>query len=330
MTIEYAIFDAVNGLAGRFALLDAVGRLLTVFGLLAVLLATLLPLWHPARDAAARRRYLWALLATAALCAALIGLELLLMHIIGRELRSRPANARWTTMLITPSTTLAFPCWPVALSAAASVLLALRFRRAGVASLLLTALQAVAFVFVGAHYPFDVLTGAFLGMIIGQSGAVLARLTPGLRARPLLPAFAALAVWLALMAIAVKPASALDTGMVPAMAGSMPAPPAGAPFTIAGNGHLTAGWLRVEVDTDTATLRAVEARAREEINRAFRAHPEMYLLTLTVTGRFRYESHARVGTLYTATVDRADWPRRGFVASERLPGLKFVHPRLAR
>ncbi len=328
--MEYAIFDAINGLAGRFAWLDAAGRLLAVFGLLAVLLAALLPLWHPAHDAAARRRYLWALLATAVLCAALIGLELLLTHLLGRELRSRPANARWTTMLITPATALAFPCWPVALSAAAGVLLAHRCRRAGIPALLLAALQAVAFVFVGAHYPFDVLTGAFLGMVLGQAGAVLTRLSPGLRARRLLPAVAALGVWLALVAITVKPASAVATGMVPAAAGTMPAPAADAPFALAGNGHLTVGWLRVEIAAEAATLPAVEARAREEINRAFRTHPEVHLLTLTITGRFRHGTHARVGTLYTATVDRADWPPRGFTASARLPGLKFVHPRLTR
>jgi hypothetical protein len=331
MPVEYVIFDAMNGWAGRWAGLDAAGRLLAVFGLLIVLLLALIPLWQPARDAASRKRYLWTLLGTAALCAALIGLELLLTQFLGRELRSRPANARWTTMLITPETGLAFPCWPVALSAAAGVLLLHRARRLGLAALLITMLQAVAMIFVGANYPFDVLTGAFLGVTLGQTGAVCTRLSPGLRGRRLIPIYLVLGIWLALIAITVKPASDADTAMVPGPSGTIPVPHSGsrlAPFPTAGNGYLTVGWLTVELDGNAATLSSVETRARGEINRAFRAYREVNLLTVTISGRFGRGSDAKVGTLYTATVDRADWPASGFANDQRLPGLKFVHPRL--
>ncbi len=333
MTVEYTIFDVINGWAGHLLLLDTLGRLLAVFGLLAVLLLAIIPIWHA--NSADRRHYVTALLVSAAVFAALIGLELLLTHILGRELRSRPANARWTTMLITPKTAMAFPCWPVAISAAAGLLLWHRNRALGLTTMILTALQAVSFVFVGANYPYDVITGAVFGLALGYATAVIMRLSPGLRVWTLIPVGITLGGWLAFIAVTVRPASDFDTGMIPAGVGNMPATPlpvltlsAGEILQLAENGHLTVGWLRIDMPGDAATLPAIESRVRAAVNRAFLTRSDLDVLTITVIGYYGRGSTTKMGTLYTATVDRADWPARGFRPTQKLPGEKYVLPRL--
>lgn len=338
MTVEYTIFDAINGWAGRWPILDTLGRLLAVFGLLAVLLLVIMPLWRA--DVQDRRRYLIALFATAAVFAALIGLELLLTHLLGRELRSRPANARWTTMLITPKTAMAFPCWPVAMSAAASVLLWHRMRALGISTALLTALQAIAFIFVGANYPFDVLTGAALGLVLGHTSAVIFHLSPVLRARSLVLPVILLFTWLGVVAVTVKPASDADTNNIPngarisargttcnrisyLLTGSKDIK-----LRVDDNGHLMVGSMRITIPGETATLAVIEKRSRDAVNRAFMQNQKLGLLTVTVIGRYGSGSDVKMGTLYTATVDRVDWPAGGFAPTQKLPGEKYVLPRL--
>jgi undecaprenyl-diphosphatase len=68
-----------------------------------------------------------------------------------------------------------FPSGHAATSFAGAVLLACLFRRAVPALLILAALIAVSRVYVGVHYPLDVLAGAALGTAVALAVVVLVR-----------------------------------------------------------------------------------------------------------------------------------------------------------
>jgi undecaprenyl-diphosphatase len=342
MPFDFILFDLINGAAGRWAWLDNTGRGLAVYGLLAVFVAALWPLFAPGRDRATRLIYLRALLLTLLACAILAALETLATRfVLHREVRSRPMNARWVTLLITPETGMAFPAWPVVLSFALAVPMQRVWRPLGIVLYILAGLLAVSLVFVGVNFPFDVISGALLGLAIGATAA--AGLLP--TRRPFGIIHAVTLLWFLFMAFAVKPASAADIANVPAGTGALhvrvPAaarfladhdtPQSARDITVeaASNGHLTVAVARVTVtDAESLTLPQVVAITRATANHLFLSWSRLDLLTITVAGRFRRGSGEKVGTLYTATLARQQMPPGGFPAGRPLPGNKFVHPLL--
>jgi len=168
-SFDYAVFRAVNGLAGRSTALDAlmVGSakyLPYVFAL------ALIALWLTRRP----RNELGAFLAGAS---ALIALGI--GQVIGKALpRPRPYLSHTVHQLIPPSLDTSFPSDHAILGFSVAVMVWRYNRRAGVALLVLAALMAFARVFVGAHYPIDVLGGAVLGALTSVALDAFSRRRP--------------------------------------------------------------------------------------------------------------------------------------------------------
>ncbi len=346
MNWDFWAFDHINALAGRVAWLDVFGRLLAVYGLLMALLIIIAVVWWPRTDGRLLRQYLGALLAAGILCAVLFGVTALLtQHLLHHELRARPANARWVTALITPQTRWNFPAWSVLVIIAAALPTYWIARRVSYLLGLLGFATALALVFVGANFPLDGLVGVLVGLVIGHTAVVISGMTPTRPARS--PWMGVLGIWIAvgvagvMMAFTMKPAStAGDSTTVPKIADTIrlkPPPsvqqdirravqPAATGIDAATNGHIVVAHLRLLVPASTNPQQVVEL-ARRGANAAFDGWRELSLLTISV-GEGSFDGKAgKLGTLYTATVDRREWPVNGFTAHQALPGKKFYSVR---
>ena len=341
MHVDYWLFDLINGAAGHYRWLDAAGQLLAVYGALAVILLALGGLWSPRLTPDVRRRLFFSLVLAGLCCALFVLLEQL---IFPHDLRSRPANARWVTLLITPSSHLDFPAWPVAIAFALAFPLLQAHRRFGVAALGVAGLTGIALVFVGANFPYDVLTGLLIGMAVGYSAALLYhRGVPDFRRRVRWAAlcWVVLLVWAGVALATVRPVSLESnpnetpsqqnvgvsvTPPAPVLTALQPvASPGALTVRAATNGHLLAAVAQVTLPDAHIALPAVEDRARAMVNAAFSTWPGLGLPTVEISAQFPQGTHTRVGALYTATVARGQWPAGGFLSRQPLPGKKFYH-----
>ena len=163
-SVDYSLFRALNGIAGRSQLLDTfmvgVARYSPIFYAL-----SLVGLWLTWKA----RNQLAALIAG---ISALVALGL--GQIVGYAFpRDRPYLAHNVALLITHSPDTSFPSDHTTLAFAVAVAVWYLNRRTGIALVVFGVLVAVARVFVGAHYPSDVVGGAVLG---GITSAFIARL----------------------------------------------------------------------------------------------------------------------------------------------------------
>lgn len=168
-SLDYTVFHAINGLAGKSPVLDAV--MIAAAKYLPVVFAlALVALWLSWRV----RNQRAALLAGVS---ALIALGL--GQLIGKALpRPRPYLSHAVNQLIPPSLDTSFPSDHAILGFAVAVMVWRYNRRAGIALLVLATLMAIARVFVGAHYPGDVLGGAVLGAATSLALAILGERRP--------------------------------------------------------------------------------------------------------------------------------------------------------
>jgi PAP2 superfamily. len=167
--IDYTIFRAINGLAGKSRTLDlamiASAKYLPV--VFAIALVLLYLSWRPLNQRAAFIAGVSALIA--------LGLG----QIIGKFLpRPRPYLSHSIHQLIPPSFDTSFPSDHAILGFAVAVGITAYNKKAGVALLVLAAIMAFSRVFVGAHYPGDVIGGAVLGTITSIGLFVLVRRSP--------------------------------------------------------------------------------------------------------------------------------------------------------
>jgi undecaprenyl-diphosphatase len=155
-SLDYALFHAVNGLAGRSAALD--GLMIASAKYLPVVFAlALVALWVSWRE---RNQHGAVLAGASALIALGIG------QLIGKAFpRPRPYVSHTVNQLIPRSLDTSFPSDHAILGFAVAVMVWRYNRRAGAALLVLATLLAIARVFVGAHYPSDILGGAVLGAL---------------------------------------------------------------------------------------------------------------------------------------------------------------------
>ncbi len=168
-SVDYDLFLAINGLAGRSHLVDAIvvacAKFLPV--MFALALVGLWLTWRPINQRAAF------LAGISALVALGIG------QLIGMAFpRPRPYLSHQVNLLIAPTADTSFPSDHATLGFAVAVLVWRYNRRAGTALLLLALVLAFARVFVGAHYPSDVLGGAVLGALISIAIAALSESSP--------------------------------------------------------------------------------------------------------------------------------------------------------
>jgi undecaprenyl-diphosphatase len=155
-SLDYTLFRAVNGLAGRNSALDSlmVGSAKYLPIVFALALVALWLSWRPRNQRGAFLAGVSALVA--------LGLG----QIIGKTFpRPRPYLSHTVNQLIPPSLDTSFPSDHAILGFAVAVMVWRYDRRAAAVLLTLALLMAIARVFVGAHYPADVLGGALLGSV---------------------------------------------------------------------------------------------------------------------------------------------------------------------
>jgi undecaprenyl-diphosphatase len=181
---DYGLFSSINGLAGHSAVLDAimVGSAKYLPVVLALVLVALWLTWKPQNQRGAF------LAAASALIALGIG------QLVGYTLpRPRPYLAHSVNLLITRSVDTSFPSDHATLGLAVAVMVWQYNRRIGAWLLILAFALAFSRVYVGAHYPSDVLGGAVLGAV---ASLVISALSRRARARSALDrSFRFLARW---------------------------------------------------------------------------------------------------------------------------------------
>jgi undecaprenyl-diphosphatase len=168
-SLDYTLFHAINGLADRSPALDAlmIGSAKYLPTVFALALVALWLSWRPRNQQGAF------LAGVSALTALGLG------QLIGKAFpRPRPYLSHSVNQLIPPSLDTSFPSDHAILGFAVAVMVWRYNRRAGVALLVLATLMAIARVFVGAHYPGDVLGGAVLGALTSSAVAALSERPP--------------------------------------------------------------------------------------------------------------------------------------------------------
>lgn len=161
-TLDYWLFAAINGLAGRYTWLDAAARLLlNDYFVPTVMALALLALWFEhsdltGLDRANQRAVLAATLSAALANAVLKGLNLLYF-------RPRPFAYHAVTLLFYHPTDSSFPSNAATLGFAVAAGVWFYNRAWGGGLLVVAALFGLSRIFGGVHYPLDVLAGAGLG-----------------------------------------------------------------------------------------------------------------------------------------------------------------------
>lgn len=162
---DYGLFSSINGLAGRSAALDMimVGSAKYLPIVFALVLVALWLTWKPQNQRGAFLAGASALIA--------LGVGQLVGHALPRP---RPYLAHSVNLLISRSADTSFPSDHATLGFAVAVMIWQYNRRVGAWLLILALILAFSRVFVGAHYPSDVLGGAVLGaltsLLIGALG----------------------------------------------------------------------------------------------------------------------------------------------------------------
>jgi len=168
-SLDYSIFRVVNGWSGRSAALDAlmVGCAKYLPVVFALALIALWLSWRP--------RNQWAALLAGISAFVALGFG----QLIGRAMpRPRPYLSHSVHQLIPPSLDTSFPSDHATLGFAVGLMVWRYNRRAGGALLVLAVVLAFARVFVGAHYPADVLGGAVLGGVTSLALGVVSDHSP--------------------------------------------------------------------------------------------------------------------------------------------------------
>lgn len=163
---DYELFSSINGLAGKSAVLDAImiGSAKYLPVVFALALIALWVTWKPENQRAAFLAGASALIA--------LGLGQIVGHAFPRP---RPYLAHSVNQLIPPSLDTSFPSDHATLGFAVAVMIWQYNRKVGAWLLLLAFVLAFSRIFVGAHYPSDVLGGAALGSLTSLALAALSR-----------------------------------------------------------------------------------------------------------------------------------------------------------
>lgn len=164
--MEQAAFGAINSLAGHNGVLDWAGKFAATDGLYVIgLVAAVFGLATLAKSAPAGTSI--ALTAMAAL--ALAGLAVLLLGHLVYE--SRPfVSHEGTVQLISHAADNSFPSEHATAEATVAVIGALAWRRWAAVFLGLAAIGGMARVYVGVHYPADILAGWAIGSTAAIAG----------------------------------------------------------------------------------------------------------------------------------------------------------------
>ena len=169
--LDEVIFLWVNGWAGKFTALDEVMRLIASDYLVPVTLALILfALWFAGTDLETRERYqIGILVAVFAVALANSSIEVLNNFYF----RDRPFLNHEVELLFYRPTDSSFPSNSAAAAFAITGSVGLFHRRLAIVIVSLAALYAFSRVYVGVHYPLDVLGGAVFGLVAVPIAAVV-------------------------------------------------------------------------------------------------------------------------------------------------------------
>ncbi|MCL4499009.1 MAG: undecaprenyl-diphosphatase [Chloroflexi bacterium] len=157
-SIDFKAFQLVNQFAGRWHLLDTLMKAVAKAGPLAFVLPFFY-LWFKYGDDGKRA----ALLAIISVAVAM-GVNQIIGHVY---FRPRPFASHQVNLLFPKSPDPSFPSDHATFSFAIASLIWFFDRRVGGIAIALGLLIAISRVFVGLHYPIDVLSGAFIGSATG-------------------------------------------------------------------------------------------------------------------------------------------------------------------
>lgn len=163
--MDYTIFKFINGFAGQYLWLDTLAIFFAAF--LQYVLGAGLVLWALTRRDATRR--FKNLRITALAFGAAVISRYVFGDIIKRVVaRPRPFDAHQVYQLIPYSAAdVSFPSGHMAFFFALSTILFLYNKKAGIAFFAGSFLIGLSRIFVGLHYPLDILGGMVLGVLVG-------------------------------------------------------------------------------------------------------------------------------------------------------------------
>ena len=153
--MDFTIFQAINDFAGRSGILDNLMLGLAKYGVVLMALP-LLYMWFKGDDSS-KKAALLSLLSMAA--------ALLINQVIGHfYFRPRPFAAHEVNLLVERSPDPSFPSDHSAFVFGIAWLLFIKDKKIGAVALALGALVGISRIFIGTHYPGDVLGGALIGL----------------------------------------------------------------------------------------------------------------------------------------------------------------------
>ncbi len=160
MKIDLIIFNWINGLAGKWQLLDALGIFFAKY--FEYVLLALLVLFL-----AVNFRKYWRMVAQAVLAAFFVRFVLVNIFYL-LHFRARPfANGYVESLVAYDSLRTAFPSGHASFYFALATIIYGYNKKAGIAFYIGSFLIVLARIFVGLHWPSDILAGAVLGILMG-------------------------------------------------------------------------------------------------------------------------------------------------------------------
>jgi len=168
--MDYYIFQLINSLAGHYKWLDDVGVFFAAYsqyflgvGVIAFMMAR--------RDIAVfwKNFKITALAFGAAIISRFVFCQILKVA-VGRP---RPAISHEVTQLIVPDSFGSFPSGHMAFFFALSTVIYFYNKKAGIACYAVSLLMGLARIYVGIHYPLDILGGMVLGILVGWGSWLL-------------------------------------------------------------------------------------------------------------------------------------------------------------
>jgi len=167
MDIDFSLFQHINNLAGQYAWLDALMIFLSQYlGYVLVAIVLLFLLLN-------YKKYLLMVVSglTAAMAARLGVVELIRLFFP----RARPFVENNVNLLVSEVQQPAFPSGHAAFFFALSTVVYFYNKKAGIVFFVASFLISVARVFVGLHWPLDIVAGALVGVSVGYSIIFLSR-----------------------------------------------------------------------------------------------------------------------------------------------------------
>ncbi|MDQ0297791.1 membrane-associated phospholipid phosphatase [Salibacterium salarium] len=152
--MDLFLFEQINQLAGNWNWLDAMMRFLSSAGYIIVILIIISLLFTKKRS--------WGFIGVVSLLVSL-GINYIVKTAVSRP---QPFSTHDVTLLIERSTSPSFPSDQAVIMGVCSVILFFVHRKLGVTAFVLALFVIFSRVFVGHHYPMDVLAGLLVGFVV--------------------------------------------------------------------------------------------------------------------------------------------------------------------